>query len=196
MKAQGKLNEYADLYKKLHEAVYKAKANNPNAADQTPYVQGRAGDGANPGQFAKFDPATSTTANATQGIGAMAAGGQAARDAAKPAPANPANELELFKKLVAQAAQAQSEVATGQASAGGAAGAGTPADAGADVAQGDPLALKGQVAQVEKQGGVDPAVLAKAGKIIQDTFKKGSPTVKKTGDAAVDALLLNMGFQL
>ena len=195
LKASGQLNEYADLYKKLQEAVYKAKANNPNAADQTPYVQGRAGDGANPGQFAKFDPATSTSANAAAGIGAMSAGGQAARTAEKPAPANPANELELFKKLVAQAAQAQSEVATGQ-------GAGTPANAGADAGaesgatSNDPRARLAQVLDVEKKGGVDPAVLAKAGKIIQDTFKQGSPTVKKTGDAAVDALLLAMGFQL
>ena len=74
-------------------------------------------------------------------------------------------------------------------------------DAGADAAagdavQGDPRALAVDVAKVEKQGGVDPAVLAKAGAILQKAFKKGSPSVKKTGDAAVDALLINMGFQI
>ena len=108
--------------------------------------------------------------------------------------AAPAQELELFKKLVATAAQAQSEVATGQ-DAQAAPDAAAAAGANTSNSQ-DPRALAGQVATAEKQGGVEPAVLAKVGKILRDTFKKGDPSVRKTGDAPVDALLLAMGFQL
>jgi hypothetical protein len=194
MKSQGKLNEYADLDRKLAEAVYKAKANNPNAADQTPYVQGRAGDGANPGQFAKFDPATSTAANATAGIGAMAAGGQAARDAEKPAPVNPANELELFKKLVAQAAQAQTEVATGAAASKP--GAGSLGASGADTSGKkvqDPRQMMGAVAQAVGPT-VDTGKLKAAGDAIRKNFQIDA-SIGSTEDDAVDALLMNMGFQ-
>lgn len=194
LKASGQLNEYSDLYKKLQEAVYKAKANNPNAADQTPYVQGRAGDGANPGQFAKFDPATSTTANAAQGIGAMAAGGQAARAAEKPAPVNPANELELFKKLVAQAAQAQTEVATGAAASKP--GAGSPDVGGAAIGGKkvqDPRQMMGAVAQAVGPT-VDAGKLKAAGDAIRKNFQIDA-SIGSTEDDAVDALLMNMGFQ-
>jgi hypothetical protein len=194
LKASGQLNEYADLESKLAEAVYKAKANNPNAADQTPYVQGRAGDGANPGQFAKFDPATSTSATASAGIGAMAAGGQAARNAEKPAPANPANELELFKKLVAQAAQAQTEVATGAtASKPGAGSLGASgADTGGKKVQ-DPKQMMGAVAQAVGPT-VDTGKLKAAGDAIRKNFQIDA-SIGSTEDDAVDALLMNMGFQ-
>ena len=195
LKASGQLNEYADLYKKLHEAVYKAKANNPNAADQTPYVQGRAGAGDNPGQFAKFDPATSTAANAGAGIGAMAAGGQAARTAEKPAPANPANELELFKKLVATAAQAQTEISTGAgagAGGGGGGGAGAGAGSGGKKVQ-DPKQLVGAVTQAIGST-VDPGKLKAAGDAIRKNFQIDA-SIGSTTDDAVDALLMAMGFQ-
>jgi hypothetical protein len=191
LKASGQLNEYADLYKKLQEAVYKAKANNPNAADQTPYVQGRTGDGANPGQFAKFDPATSTAANAGAGIGAMAAGGQAARAAGKPAPVNPANELELFKKLVAQAAQAQTEVATGAAAGAGSPDVGGAAIGGKKVQ--DPRQMMGAVAQAVGPT-VDTGKLKAAGDAIRKNFQIDA-SIGSTDDDAVDALLMNMGFQ-
>jgi hypothetical protein len=59
--------------------VRKADPNNPNIKDQTKYVQGRAGSGANAGQFAKYDPATSAMANAGQGINNMVRGGVAAQ---------------------------------------------------------------------------------------------------------------------
>ena len=49
--------------------VYKAKADNPNIAGQTPYVQGRAGSGSNPTRFAKYDPETSAMANLEKGVG-------------------------------------------------------------------------------------------------------------------------------
>jgi hypothetical protein len=65
--------------------VYKKKADSPNIAAEVPYVQGRAGSGTNPGQFAKFDPATSAVANATKGVDDMVRGGvkATADDAAK-----------------------------------------------------------------------------------------------------------------
>ena len=55
--------------------VYKKKAGNPNIAAEVPYVQGRAGTGPNPTQFAKFDPATSAVARATTGVDDMVRGG-------------------------------------------------------------------------------------------------------------------------
>ena len=51
--------------------INKAKADNPNIAAQKPYVQGRAGFGANPTQFAKYTPATSAMANLGQGMNNM-----------------------------------------------------------------------------------------------------------------------------
>ena len=59
--------------------INRANPDNPNIKDQNKYVQGRAGSGANPGQFAKYDPATSATANAAQGINNMTRGGVAAQ---------------------------------------------------------------------------------------------------------------------
>jgi hypothetical protein len=195
MKSQGKLNEYANLYKKLHEAVYKAKADNPNAADQTPYVQGRAGDGANPGQFAKFDPATSTAANATAGIGAMAAGGQAARAAEQPAKSNPAQEKQLFNKLVSASVLSANKVATGQPSSSSSPNGQT---AGGDqTGSEDPHELVPNVQQQEKtQAGVDPSTLKKVGDVIRSNYTSGNPDIRKTGESGVDALLLAMGFQV
>jgi hypothetical protein len=188
-------NRFKDLDKKLREAVYKAKANNPNATDQNPYVQGRAGDGTNPTQFAKFNPATSTTANATQGINTMAAGGQAARDAAKPAKPNPAQEKQLFDKLVNASVLSANKVATGQPSAD----AGTNGQtAGGDQASGeDPYQLVPNVQQQEKaEAGVDSATLKKVGNVIRNNYTSGNPGVRKTGEPGVDALLLAMGFQV
>jgi len=67
----------------------KADPNNPNIKDQTRYVQGRAGSGAggDATKFAKFDPATSATANAAQGINNMVRGGVAAQQPVAPAKA-------------------------------------------------------------------------------------------------------------
>ena len=53
--------------------VNKADPSNPNIAAQTPYVQGRAGQGDNPTRFAKYDPSTSAVANLDQGMQAMTA---------------------------------------------------------------------------------------------------------------------------
>ena len=53
--------------------VNQADPANPNIAAQTPYVQGRAGQGANPTRFAKYDPNTSSMANLNQGMRAMTA---------------------------------------------------------------------------------------------------------------------------
>ena len=137
-------------------------------------------------------PAAAPTAAPAAAPTAAPAAAPAAAPTAAPAAA-PAQELELFKKLVAQAAQAQSEVSTGQ-DAQASPGNADPADA--DATKEDPRSLAGKVATAEKQGGIDPAVLAKVGKILRDTFRKGSPVVKKTGDPHVDALLIAMGFQL
>lgn len=61
--------------------VNKADPANPNIAAQTPYVQGRSGQGDNPTRFAKYDPSTSSMANLGQGMQVMTA------PATAPAPA-------------------------------------------------------------------------------------------------------------
>ena len=53
--------------------VNKADPANPNIAAQTPYVQGRSGQGPNPTRFAKYDPSTSSMANLGQGMQVMTA---------------------------------------------------------------------------------------------------------------------------
>ena len=67
--------------------INKADPNNPNIKDQNRYVQGRAGSGTggNATKFAKYDPASSATANAGQGIDNMVRGGVAAQQTAAPA---------------------------------------------------------------------------------------------------------------
>jgi hypothetical protein len=67
--------------------VNKANPTNPNIAAQTPYVQGRAGQGANPTRFAKYDPKTSSMANLGQGMQAMTAPAPAPAPTPAPTPA-------------------------------------------------------------------------------------------------------------
>ena len=105
---------------------------------------------------------------------------------------NSAQEKELFKKLAQQAALATGAVETGNDQAH----QGAPAALNKTAKSSDPRALQGQVQDAEKKGGVDPAILAKAGQILRDTFTQGKASVSKTGDSAVDALLLSMGFKL
>jgi hypothetical protein len=90
-------------------------------------------------------------------------------------------ELELFKKLVTAAGQAQSEVATG-------AGAGS----GGKKVQ-DPKQLVGAVTQAIGST-VDAGKLKAAGDAIRKNFQIDA-SIGSTEDDAVDALLMNMGFQ-
>ena len=89
--------------------VYKKKVDSPNIKDEVPYVQGRAGSGANPGQFAKFDPATSASARLTKGMDDMVRGSvkAAEKDAAIKAAAAPGNQQlsrdEYIKRIGAPA---------------------------------------------------------------------------------------------
>jgi hypothetical protein len=64
--------------------INKANPDNPNIKDQNRYVQGRAGSGTggDATKFAKYNPATSATANAAQGINNMVKGGVAAQQPA------------------------------------------------------------------------------------------------------------------
>jgi len=62
--------------------------------------------------------------------------------------------------------------------------------------QGTPQELKDPVVAAEKQGaGVDPATLAKVGQVLRSKFTGNADDINSTGDPAVDALLLAMGFK-
>lgn len=101
----------------------------------------------------------------------------------------PAQELELFKKLVAAAAQAQTEISTGQ---GGKPGIGSDAGASGKKVQ-DPRAMVGDVQKVVGPT-VDPGKLKAAGDAIRRNFQIDA-SIGSTDDDAVDALLISMGFQ-
>ena len=104
----------------------------------------------------------------------------------------PAQELELFKKLVATAAQAQSEVATGATGAGSGPGAGVGANVGGKKVQ-TPKQMIGAVTQALGPT-VDAGKLKAAGDAIRKNFQIDA-SIGSTDDDAVDALLMTMGFQ-
>lgn len=106
---------------------------------------------------------------------------------ARPDMADPAKQLPYWRKLVQQAAVA--DVLPQSAGASSA-----PADTtGSD--QGTPQELVQPVTQAEKGEGVDPAILAKAGAVLRNKFTGNKDDVSSTGDPAVDALLIAMGFK-
>ena len=95
--------------------------------------------------------------------------------------------------LGAQAAQAQTEVATGATSKPGAGSPGAGgADAGGKKVQ-DPKQMMGAVAQAVGPT-VDTGKLKAAGDAIRKNFQIDA-SIGSTEDDAVDALLMNMGFQ-
>ena len=100
--------------------------------------------------------------------------------------ANPTQELELFKKLVALAAQAQPEVATGQK---------TTAQSSGTINKTiqDPKQMVGAVTQAVGSA-IDSTKLKAAGDAIRKNFQI-DPSIGTTDDDAVDALLMAMGFQ-
>lgn len=64
------------------------------------------------------------------------------------------------------------------------------------TAQGTPQELRDPVVSAEKQeAGVDPATLAKVGQVLRSKFTGNADDISSTGDPAVDALLLAMGFK-
>lgn len=106
---------------------------------------------------------------------------------ARPENADAAKQLPYWRKLVQQAA-----VADVLPQSAGAASA--PADSGA-TGQETPAELVQPVTQAEKGEGVDPAVLSKAGAVLRNKFTGNKDDIGSTGDAAVDALLMAMGFK-
>lgn len=66
----------------------------------------------------------------------------------------------------------------------------------ASTTQGSPQELRDPVVAAEKQdAGVDPATLAKVGQVLRSKFTGNADDISSTGDPAVDALLLAMGFK-
>lgn len=107
---------------------------------------------------------------------------------ARPDMADPAKQLPYWRKLVQQAAVA--DVLPQGASASVA-----PADSGTTGKE-SPEELKEPVVQTEKSdAGVDPATLAKVGAVLRKKFTGNNDDIGSTGDPAVDALLMAMGFR-
>ena len=118
---------------------------------------------------------------------AQAPAAQSAQPAqtAQAAPKVNPNEKQLFTQLVRAAALSNTAAATGEKTA--------PADANKKQVQ-DPHQMIGDV-QAAVKPAVDPAKLSAAGQALRQHFQIDS-TVSSTGDDAVDALLLAMGFQV
>ena len=102
-------------------------------------------------------------------------------------------EKQLFQKLVKDSLLATVTVATGAKQPGGAPGA-TPGTVTKKVQ--DPQQLVPDVQQVEKsKANVDERTLAAVGAVLRQNFQLDT-SISSTGDDAVDALLLAMGFKI
>ena len=82
--------------------VNQANPANPNVAAQTPYVQGRAGQGSNPTRFAKYNPSTSSMANLDQGMRAMTTPRPETEPATDPGMANLSQGMRAMTTPMAQ----------------------------------------------------------------------------------------------
>jgi hypothetical protein len=109
---------------------------------------------------------------------------------AKPEMADPAKQEPLWNKLVLAAS-----VADVLPQSLGGAPKSSPTD---DQSTGkeSPEELKEPVVQAERDdAGVDPATLAKVGAVLRQKFTGNKDDIGSTGDPAVDALLMAMGFK-
>jgi hypothetical protein len=182
---------YAELAKKAQAATAKQ-----SVQEAVPTVK--------PGQLAArsaqrnapVTPATNTMANAPVSKVNVAnptnPNQQSAAPASAPAKAAPvaskpnANEKQLFTQLVRAAALASPSVSAGQE---------TPAQKKNQNTTNDAAGMVDQVRNTEQQQAqLAPTQLAKAGAVLRQTFQIDS-SVESTGDQAVDALLLAMGFK-
>jgi hypothetical protein len=100
-----------------------------------------------------------------------------------------AQEKELFRQLVRAAGIASTTAPTGQTAASNASSASTTKQ---------PTNAAGMLDQVrnteQQQAQLSPQKLADAGQVLRQTFQIDS-SIESTGDSAVDALLLAMGFR-
>ena len=100
-------------------------------------------------------------------------------------------EKQLFQKLVKDSLLASATVATGQATANN-----TPGSDTANKQVQDPVSMVPDVQQVEKvKANVDERTLAAVGQVLRQNYQL-DPSIRSTGDDAVDALLLAMGFKI
>jgi hypothetical protein len=108
----------------------------------------------------------------------------------KPENAAPATQLPMWQQLVQQAVVA--DVLPASLSGGPAQDPQAKGTTGKET----PQELQQPVAQVTgKEAGADPSVLAKVGEVLRQRFTNNETDIGSTGDPAVDALLLNMGFK-
>ena len=102
-------------------------------------------------------------------------------------------EKQLFQKLVKDSLLASATVATGQATANNTPGGATTT---ANKQVQDPVSMVPDVQQVEKvKANVDERTLAAVGAVLRQNYQL-DPSIRSTGDDAVDALLLAMGFKI
>jgi hypothetical protein len=107
---------------------------------------------------------------------------------------DPATEKDLFTQLVAQGTLTQTVAATGQGntdtkSAAGKASAGNNNDAG------DARSREKEIVGYIEKIGIKPDQLTNIGKIVTGAAGEAGPNIRSTGNLAVDALLIAMGFQ-
>jgi len=102
-------------------------------------------------------------------------------------------EKQLFQKLVKDSLLASATVATGQTTANNTPGGATTT---ANKQVQDPVSMVPDVQQVEKvKANVDERTLAAVGQVLRQNYQLDL-SIRSTGDDAVDALLLAMGFKI
>jgi len=104
---------------------------------------------------------------------------------------SPAQEKELFTQLVTQGTLAQNIAAGSSGQQQGGQQQGGQQQGGQ---QGNARSIYPQLIQVLENAGVKPDTLKNIGKIASQGFGTGSNQITSTGNPAVDALLLAMGF--
>ena len=102
---------------------------------------------------------------------------------------DPATEKDLFTQLVAQGTLSQTVAATGQKEKEDNTKPGTNADTG------DARSHLSDILKIFGQLNIEPGQLKAAGQVITGAAGEAGPNVRSTGNPAVDAMLIAMGFQ-
>ena len=106
---------------------------------------------------------------------------------------DPATEKDLFTQLVAQGTLSQTVAATGQKAGADADNTNPGTKSAADT--GDARSRTQEIVGYIEQAGVKPDNLKNIGKVVTGAAGESGPNVRSTGNPAVDAMLIAMGFQ-
>jgi hypothetical protein len=106
---------------------------------------------------------------------------------------DPATEKDLFTQLVAQGTLMQTVAATGQGNTDTKSAAGKASVGNNDA--GDARSREKEIEGYIDKIGIKPDQLKNIGKIVTGAAGDAGPNIRSTGNSAVDAMLIAMGFQ-